>query len=64
MVKMPKMCPQTKHINTKYHHFRDHVRTKRIFVTACATEDMIADYLTKPLPRDIFEKHRFNLQGW
>jgi hypothetical protein len=64
MATTPKMRPRTKHINIKYHHFREHVRLKRILLFACDTADMVADYLTKPLPRDAFERHRFALQGW
>ena len=61
---VPKMRPRTKHINNKYHHFREHVRTKKISVLAVDSADQVADYLTKPLSRDMFQKHRMALQGW
>jgi hypothetical protein len=46
-VKSPKMRPITKHINTKYHHFRQQVQEGRIVIEAIGTEDMLADILTK-----------------
>ena len=30
MAKVPKMRPRTKHLNVKYHHFRDHVERGEI----------------------------------
>ena len=59
-----KMRPRTKHINVKYHHFREHVRTKRVLVRAIRSEENYSDTLTKPLPRDLFCRHRKKIQGW
>ena len=64
LANVPKMRPRTKHIGNKYHHFRDKVRDKTISIRAVATADQVADYLTKPLPRDSFQKHRNALQRW
>ena len=64
LANVPKMRPRTKHINNKYHHFRDHVRNKQILVKAVDTREQVADYLTKPLPRELFQKHRMALQNW
>ena len=64
LANVPKMRPRTKHIGNKYHHFRDKVRDKTISILAVATADQVADYLTKPLPRDSFQKHRNALQKW
>jgi hypothetical protein len=64
MANVPKMRPRTKHINNKYHHFREHVRNKTISILAVDTKDQVADYLTKPLPKEIFQKHRLALQNW
>jgi hypothetical protein len=61
---VPKMQPQTKHINNKYHHFCKHVCTKKISVLAVDSADQVADYLTKPLSRDMFQKHCMAQQGW
>ena len=64
LANVPKMRPQTKHINNKYHHFREHVRTKQISMLAVDTLEQVVDYLTKPLPRDSFQKHCNALQNW
>jgi hypothetical protein len=60
----PKMRPRTKHINVKFHHFRDYVRRKLITILPIRSEDNPADTLTKPLPLDIFLQHRLTIQGW
>jgi hypothetical protein len=60
----PKMRPRTKHINVKYHHFRDHVKKKKIRITSVRSEDQVADYLTKALPKETFERHRNAFQNW
>lgn len=46
----PQFRARTKHIQRKYHHFRDDlVRRKRARVEFCPTDDMVADIFTKPL---------------
>jgi hypothetical protein len=64
LAKMPKLRPRTKHIATKYHHFREYVSTKRIALMKVTTTDQIADIFTKPLPVELFTKHRLSLLGW
>ncbi len=54
---MPKMQPRTKHINVKFHHFRDYVRRKLLTILPFCLEDNPADTLTKPLPLDLFLQH-------
>ena len=49
---------QTKHIDKKYHFVRDAVEKKQIN----PSEEMIADILTKGLPKEKFEKSQ-NLMG-
>jgi hypothetical protein len=58
------MQPQTKHINLRYHHFRQHVANGDVKVEQCASEEQMADILTKPCPLDIVQRHRFSLCGW
>jgi hypothetical protein len=41
--KHPKMRPRTKHINNKYHHFRESV----VKILSVSTKEMLADILTK-----------------
>ena len=40
---------RTKHINVRYFFITDRIRTKEISVQYCSTDDMVADYYTKPL---------------
>ena len=60
----PKMGPRTKHINIKYHHFRDAVEKKTIEIEYVDTKEQLADIGTKPLEPKIFEKLRKLLIGW
>lgn len=50
--------PKTKHIDVKYHHLRDLIENEIIKFEYCESKQMIADILTKPLPRIVFEGHR------
>jgi hypothetical protein len=59
-----KMRPRTKHINVKYHHFREHVRKKLIRISHVSSENNCSDTCTKPLGTTLFEKHRLFIQGW
>jgi hypothetical protein len=61
---VPKMRPRTKHLNIKYHHFREEVRKGTISIYHARTEDQIADIFTKPLAETPFMKHRERIQGW
>ena len=49
---------RTKHIDIKYHFIRDAVEAGKIKLVYCASEDMIADMLTKGLSIRQFEKLR------
>jgi hypothetical protein len=39
---------RTKHIDVKYHFVRDMIQAKEIAVKYISTENMLADFLTKP----------------
>ena len=54
----PKDHPRTKHIDVKYHYIRETIEKKCIDVSYCPTTDMVADVLTKGLPKHSFEKFR------
>jgi hypothetical protein len=56
LARLPKLRPCTKHINIKYHHFREHVRLGLIKVYPIGTHDQIADIFTKPLAQNLFRK--------
>jgi hypothetical protein len=61
---VPKMRPRTKHLNIKYHHFREEVRKGTVSIYHTRTEDQIADIFTKPLPETPFMKFRGKIMGW
>jgi hypothetical protein len=64
LAKVPKMRPRTKHINTKYHHFRKYVSDGRVKVVYVRSEEQRADIFTKNLPTDLFLKFRKSIMGW
>lgn len=46
---------RTKHIDIRYHLVRDLLARRKLEVTYCPSEQMIADGLTKPLDRNLFQ---------
>ena len=59
----PKMRPQTKDINVKYHHFCSHVG-KTITVVYCPGKYQITEILTELLKRELFFEFRKAIMGW
>ena len=55
---------RTKYFQVKWHHFWEHVKKGWIVVKKINTEDQQADFLTKGLSRDLFERNRRSVQGW
>ena len=55
--KDPKFHCKTKHIDTKYNFVKDMVARKEVNMKYISTQEMIADPLTKPVPRDVFVRH-------
>lgn len=64
LAKAPAMRPRTKHINTKYHHFRTYVARNEVVLEAVGTLDQWADMLTKPNTLEDFHRHRKAVMGW
>jgi Reverse transcriptase (RNA-dependent DNA polymerase) len=64
MARTPKMRPRTKHMNIKYHHFREAVEDGSVTIHAINTLDQLADICTKPLPQELFERLRKSIMGW
>ena len=58
LAKNPKDHPRTKHIDVKYHYVREVIQENVINVVYIPTGEMVADTLTKPLPKPGFEKFR------
>jgi hypothetical protein len=58
LARLPKLHPQTKHINTCYQHFHEHVHLGLIKIYPVGTKDQIADVLTKALPQSDLQCHR------
>ncbi|KAI0992696.1 hypothetical protein K3495_g15489 [Podosphaera aphanis] len=56
LVKNPVLSERSKHIDISYHFIRDLAEKQRIAVEYIPTDEMIADGLTKPLPRNGFQK--------
>ena len=52
LTKNPVFTARTKHIDIKYHYVREKVENKEVKFEYCATTNMVADVLTKALPRD------------
>jgi hypothetical protein len=57
----PKFHNRTKQIDIAYHFIREKVKDKDIYVKYCETEQMLADIMTKPLSKALFEKFRDKL---
>jgi hypothetical protein len=49
---------RAKHIDNRYHHIRDCVEKKKIFLPHVPSRDNVADTLTKALPNADFIRHR------
>jgi hypothetical protein len=52
---------RAKHIDNCYHHIRDCIEKKKIFLPRVSSADNIADTLTKALPLPTFLRHRASL---
>ena len=48
---------RSKHIDIKYHRIRDKVAAQEIELVQVPTTEQRADFLTKPLPADVFWRH-------
>ena len=61
MSRNPVLHKRTKHINIKYHFVREKTQDGTIELKYCPTNEMVADILTKPLPKRQFEYLRCKL---
>ena len=58
LLKNPRQHQRSKHIDVKFHHTRELIEKGAINVEYIATEENIADLLTKHLQRTLLNKHR------
>src|ERR1700731_553169 len=58
LVKNPIAHSCTKHFDICHHFVREWVSGGEVSFRYCPTTQMVADILTKALPRDLFEKFR------
>jgi len=61
LAKNPKFHERTKHINVQFHFIRDACERMAIKTTYPPTSDMLADIMTKNLPRETHWKHAHGL---
>jgi len=59
--KNPKFHERTKHISVRFHFIRDTCERNAIKTTYLSTSDMLADIMTKNLPRETHWKHTYRL---
>ncbi len=58
IAKNPVAHARTKHIDIRYHYIREAVQEGMIELCYCPTNEMVADLLTKPLPKGKFVELR------
>jgi Reverse transcriptase (RNA-dependent DNA polymerase) len=54
---------RTKHLNVRYYFISDRIHNKDLTVEYCPTEEMVADYFTKPLQGKLFLKFRSTIMN-
>jgi len=59
--KNSKFHRKTKHIKGHYHFMQDAIKSKEIAIKHISTNKMIANPLTKPIPKDVFKSHMLSL---
>lgn len=60
----PRIRPRTRHINVRFWHFVQFIKQKLMTIHWINTKDQIADFLTKSLSVELFDKFRQQICGW
>ena len=55
---------RTRHFDIKYFYITDLIERKEVEIQYCPTDDMIADYMTKPLSGAKFHKFRTMIMNY
>ena len=61
LAKNPVYHKRSKHIDTRFHFIRDHIKNKEVEIHHVKTSEQVADILTKPLKFEIFQQLRRKL---
>jgi len=59
-----KLRPRTRHLNTRFHHFRQYAARGEIEILPIDTTMQTSDFLTKPVELEILLRHRLTVMGW
>jgi hypothetical protein len=54
---------KTRHIDIRYFYIKDRIASEGIDIVYCPTEEMLADFFTKPLQGSLFKKIREVIMG-
>ena len=54
---------KTRHVNIRYFFVKDRVDSRELHIEYLPTEDMVADFFTKPLQGELFRKLRASVMG-
>ena len=57
------LSKRTRHLNICYYFITDQIKKKQLEVKYCPTDDMIGDFMTKPLQGSKFKKFRRLIMG-
>ncbi|KAJ6883706.1 hypothetical protein NC652_030829 [Populus alba x Populus x berolinensis] len=62
LAKNPVYHERSKHIDTRHHFIREHVKNEEVQLISCNTNDQVANIFTKPLKREKFKEGNHHLQ--
>lgn len=57
MLKSGQIRKRSKHIDVRFHFISEKIRNKIFSIKYCPTQNQVADIFTKPLKRNLFERH-------